>query len=51
MGLPLALTHDTYTSLLDSAKLLGCLFKVGVEDWEGFAEAEELYNDLTQDND
>ena len=42
---------QTYFELLEAQFLLSCLKEVGVNNWEGYDYAMELYNDVTKEND
>ena len=36
------LTKDEYKILVDNNSFLSCLFKCGVDNWEGYDEAQEM---------
>ena len=36
---------DTLTQLIDDSDFLGCLKTVGVDNWDGYDEAKEMFYD------
>lgn len=40
----ITITKETYHALLDSQHFLNCLEAVGVDNWQGYYDAYEMYN-------
>ena len=41
------IAQEKYQELLDSSRLLGCLYGAGVDNWEGYDIAMESYQEFT----
>ena len=45
------LSKEEYDSLIERNNFLDCLERVGVDNWSGYSEAWDLYNDLCEEED
>lgn len=41
-----SISQDTYDNLLEAEAFLRALESAGVQDWEGYSQAEEIFDDL-----
>src|ERR1700728_5385136 len=41
----ISITSKEYQNLLDAESELACLYEAGVDNWSGYSDAMEIYND------